>query len=151
MPIAWWFSEQFSDNQDENDYVFLGALRNPVNGWITPGNAGTSAMITELLAGNGDMAQAFRDYVPDQVIVPKPDQSTQGPYTFKQILSMWVDDGCRIHNVAEPSLTAQKQAGAKGRLTIREKGKPGAPAPEIAPPAQTYVRPHRVYGMGVPH
>jgi len=150
MPIGWWFEEKFSDSVEENDYVFLGALRNPVNGWITPGNAGTSPLITQLLSGNGDMAQAFRDFVPDHVIVPKPDQTISGPYSFKQILSMWVDDGCRIHNMIEPSLTSQKQAAPKGRLPIRgEKGTPGAP--EIAPPAQKYVRPHRVYGMGVPH
>lgn len=154
MPIEWWFKEQFSDSQEENDYVFLGALRNPVNGWIVPGNPGQSPLLTQLLSGNGDMAQAFREYVPDHVIVPNSiDDSTSGPYTYKQILSMWVDAGCPIRGVADTSLTTRKQAAAKGRLPIREKGKPEAPASEITPlpPAAKYVRPHRVYGMGMPH
>ena len=57
-----------------------------------------------------------------------------------------------IRKVVEPSLTMQKQVSAKGRLSIREKGKPAAPAPEGgAPPAKKYARPLRVYGMGTAH
>lgn len=153
MPIAWWFSEKFTADQAGNDYVFLGALRNPVNGWIVPGSAGTSPLITQMLSGDGDMAKAFQDYVPKDVVVSSTlDDQTSPPYTFKQVLAMWVNDGCRIHDVVEPSLTTQKQTAAKGQLSIREKGAPSAPAPDIAPPQPAKrERPHRVYGMGMPH
>ena len=125
-------------------------MRNPINGWITPGNAGTSPLLTQLITGNGDMAAAFADYLPAHVVVSDAlDDQRHNPYTFRQILAIWIDGGCTIRNVAEPSLSmqAQAQAQAKGRLPVREKGKP-----EIAhPPAKKYVRPNRVYGMGVPH
>jgi|GEM_PF-901495 len=147
MPIQWWFSEQFSDKQEENDFALLGALRNPINGWITPGNAGTSPLLTQIITGNGDMAAAFADYLPAHVVVSDAlDDQRHNPYTFRQILAIWIDGGCTIRNVAEPSLSMQAQAQAKGRLPVRGKGKP-----EIAQPAKKYVRPNRVYGMGVPH
>jgi hypothetical protein len=152
MPIQWWFSEQFSDQQEANDFALLGALRNPINGWITPGNAGTSPLLTQLVTGNGDMAAAFADYLPAHVVVAKAlDDQRHNPYTFRQILALWIDGGCTIGGVVEPSLKMEKQVQAKGRLSIRGKGKPGVPGPEIAPPATKYVRPHRIYGMGVPH
>ena len=153
MPIAWWFEEQFGDKPNINDYTVLRALRNPVNGWITPGNSGTSPLLTQLLAGIGDMAEAFRAYVPDHLLVPTPDKQIVQPFTYKQVLAMWVDDGCRVEGVVDTSLTTQKQAAAKGRLAIRDKEKPGAPVTEVpaAPQLPKWVRPHRVYGMGVPH
>jgi hypothetical protein len=136
MPIDWWFSEQFSTNQDENDFVFLGALRNPVNGWIVPGDDAASPLLTQLLSGNGAMAKDFRQLVPERVA---SNPANPGPYTMKQVLAMWVNAGCPIRGVVEPTATAAATAKAKA------KGKPGAPA------AAGYRRPLRVYGMGVPH
>jgi hypothetical protein len=147
MPISWWFEDHWGSTL-ENDYAFLGALRNPVNGWIVPGNAATSPMITQLLAGNGDMAQAFREYVPEHVA---KDASNPGPYSCKQVLSMWTDQGCPIRGVLEQSLIAQKMVAAKGRMKIRDTGKPEAPPAQLPPPQPVVARPKRIYGMGMPH
>jgi hypothetical protein len=154
MTIDWWFSEQFSAKKEQNDYVLLRALRDPINGWITPGNAGTSPLITQMLAGNGDMAKAFREYIPDNVVAPQTTgpNAIAEPLTYKQVFSMWVDDGCRVEGILEPSLTTQKQTAAKGRLAIREKGAPGVSVPQPTTPAPAkWIRPKRVYGMGLPH
>jgi hypothetical protein len=143
MPIGWWFEDHWGK---DNDFVFLGALRNPVNGWITPGNAAASPMLTQLLSGNGDMAQAFRELVPESIAA---DAANPGPYTCKQVLAMWTDQGCPIHGVLEPSLAAPKGT-AKGRMKIRETGTPQAPVVET-PATPLFVRPKRIYGMGLPH
>jgi hypothetical protein len=110
-PIAWWFGHSFG-TQEDSDYAVLGALRNPVNGWIVPGDATSSPLITQLLAGNGDMARAFRDFVPEQVA---SDTKTPGPYTFKQVLAMWTDAGCPIRGAVEPSVTAPQARTARVR------------------------------------
>ncbi|HJZ74250.1 MAG TPA: LodA/GoxA family CTQ-dependent oxidase [Vicinamibacterales bacterium] len=166
-PIAWWFGHAFGTEEDNNE-ALLGALRNPVNGWIVPGDASTSPLITQLLAGNGDMAQAFRDFVPEEVASNAP---TPGPYTFKQVLAMWTDAGCPIQGVVEPSVAARKPAPAKARRPVIEAERlavagaavpPGvladalAAAKSMAPPAaiaKPAVRKpgRRIYGMGRPH
>jgi hypothetical protein len=144
MPIAWWFGDWWG-SQVDNDYVFLGALRNPVNGWIVPGDAASSALITQMLAGNGDMAQAFREIVPEA--------TAEGvPLTMKQVLSMWTDRGCPIRGVVEPSLTSKKQVQPEGaRMSIRERAKPGVPGPGVPAQKPEIIRPKRIYGMGRPH
>lgn len=147
MPISWWFEDHWGA---ENNFVFLGALRNPINGWIVPGNAAASPLLTQLLAGNGDMAQAFREYVPEQVASDAPNP---GPYTCKQVLAMWTDQGCPIHGVIDDSLKMKKQEGAaKARLRVKDSsGKPEAPATELPAKPAMVVRPKRIYGMGLPH
>jgi hypothetical protein len=149
MPIAWWFSEQFTDKQEDNDYVFLGALRNPVNGWIVPGSAGTSPLITQILRQRDD-GQCIPGYVPENVIVsPNIDDQTSGPYTFKQILAMWVDDGCPIRR-SWSRVSRCRQAAAKGRLPIREKGSwRWRRRSRRRSRRSTSVR--IAYGMGMPH
>jgi hypothetical protein len=166
-PIAWWFAHPFG-TQEDNDYAFLGALRNPVNGWIVPGDASSSPLITQLLAGNGDMAQAFRDIVPEQVA---SDAVTPGPYTFKQVLVMWTDAGCPIRRAPEPSAAARRLVAAKARqlapagLAAAGAGVAGLPAgfelpadvlagaARTAPAAKPAVKTQRrrIYGMGRPH
>ena len=141
--IAWWFGHSFG-TQEENDNALLGALRNPVNGWILPGDAASSPLMTQLLAGNGDMAQAFRDFVPAQIAGPTP----PGPYTFKQILAMWIDAGCPIRHIVEASVAARRPTVAKAVPRARATSRPGAAAAEPAPVRKPG---HRIYGNGRPH
>jgi hypothetical protein len=161
LSIGEWFSRSFG-SKEENTFAFLGALRNPKNGWIVPGDAASSPLITRLLSGNGDMATAFRDNVPEQV---SPNAVPPGPYTFKQVLAMWTDAGCPIRGVCEPSFTAKRAAAAP---TPAPKPKPrpaaapaaaaaavmAAVAPTAAAPPpipRLKDRKRRIYGMGRPH
>jgi Iron-containing redox enzyme len=168
QPISWWFGHQFGKTQEENDNAFLGALRNPVNGWIVPGDASSSALITQLLAGNGDMAQAFREFLPEEV---GQSATPPGPYTFKQVIVMWTDAGCPIKGQVEASV-------AKARAPLTEAATPAtaraarhvstaqhvaaaavalAGASDAAVNAATsgalaHRKPgHRIYGNGRPH
>ncbi|HKR65437.1 MAG TPA: LodA/GoxA family CTQ-dependent oxidase, partial [Thermoanaerobaculia bacterium] len=146
MPIASWFENRWGD---ESDFVFMGALRNPLNGWIVPGNAAASPLLTQMLSGNNDMAKAFREFVPEHV---GRDAKIPGPYTCKQVLAMWTDQGCPIHGVIDDSLKIQKQqTPAKGRLKVKDGGTPEAPPAAEAPAKPIFVRPKRIYGMGMPH
>ena len=149
--IAWWFAQEFGPTQAENDFVFLRALREPYNGWIVPGNAYASPLLTKMLAGNNAMAAAFREYVPDKVDIPKvllqPGQT--GPYTYKQILAFWVNDGCPVKGMIEPGLKVQRQAAAKALAAVRGKTLPAAALAALAapePPAKP-AAPRRRYGM----
>ena len=113
-PISWWFSHAFGTD-DDNDNALLGALRNPANGWIVPGDATSSPLITQLLAGNGDMARAFRDFVPEQVA---SNGKNAGSYTFKQVLAMWTDAGCPIRGAIEASVAARRPVVARARRPV---------------------------------
>jgi L-lysine epsilon oxidase-like protein/heme oxygenase-like protein len=154
MPIAWWFSESFSKDPVENDYVFMDALRNPENGWIVPGDDASSPLLTQLLAGSGAMAQDFRQYVPEKVTgAASSDSGNPGPYTMKQVLAMWVNAGCLIKGV--PHGTAAK---ARAAALARPAATVAAVVPAEAKAAATtktakpaHPRPIRVYGMGIPH
>ncbi|HVE85710.1 MAG TPA: LodA/GoxA family CTQ-dependent oxidase [Myxococcales bacterium] len=145
MPIGWWFSEQFSSSQEENDYVFLAALRDPVNGWIVPGNDAASPLLTQLLSGNGAMAQDFRQAVPERVA---GGSANPGPYTMKQVLAMWVNAGCPIRGAVHQAATAKAPAAvvAAATATATTAKEPPASKGPSAP-----RRPLRIYGMGVPH
>jgi hypothetical protein len=170
-PISWWFGHSFG-TQEDNDYALLGALRNPTNGWIVPGDATASPLITQMLSGNGDMALAFRDFVPDRVA---RNGQKGASVTFKQVLAMWTDAGCPIHGFVEAS-ASRRFAAAKARRpaavaaaavagagvvaigVLPEGGfaaptaaaKPAAAASPAAKPGARPVRP-RIYGMGRPH
>jgi hypothetical protein len=159
LSIADWFSRPFG-SKEENNYAFLGALRRPINGWIVPGDASSSPLITKLLSGNGDMAQAFRAFVPEQV---STNANPPGPYTFKQVLAMWTDAGCPIRGVVEPSVAAKRAAAPAAKPAARPRPAAAvtttaavAVAEAAAPPAAAAKprlkdRTRRIYGMGRPH
>lgn len=165
--IAWWFGHAFG-TQEENDNAFLGALRNPVNGWIKPGDAASSPLITQLLAGNGDMAQAFREFLPDDVAAGG-NAPTQ--LTCKQVLVMWTDAGCPIGKKTEPGYAAthgetiamaapapaarrpaSKAVAATAAAVALVEKDAGAGAAPGAAGALAHRKPgHRIYGNGRPH
>ena len=105
--IAWWFDHDFG-TPEQNDDALLSALRNPKNGWILPGDATSSPLVTQLLAGNGAMAQAFRGFLPGEIQRGGPvNAQPAAAYTFKQVMAIWIDAGCPIQHALDPSFLAQ--------------------------------------------
>lgn len=154
MPISWWFSEAFSKEQDENDWALLAALRNPENGWIVPGSDADSPLLTELLAGNGAMAKAFRDLVPERVTGGTDGSDNPGPYSMKQVLAMWVNAGCPIKGQPIPS----ERAGDKDHKRAVRAQFAEAQLLEVEKAnlkqdggGKPIRRPLRIYGNGMPH
>jgi hypothetical protein len=121
LSIAEWFDVATGSDRGNAD-ALLGALRDPENGWIVPGAPSDSPWLVSLLGGNGAMAQAFREVVPDT-----------GGRTFKQVFAQWIAEGCPIGGRVAPGFAARALA-ATGT---------SAAAPER--------RRRRVYGMGKVH
>jgi len=74
QPVAWWF--------DQPPGAFLAALGNPGNGWVTPGSAEDSRLVTEILRGRNAMARALS--------VPMPGAGG----TRADVITTWIDAGC---------------------------------------------------------
>ena len=101
----------------------MGALAEPENGWIVPFDSIASPLTSSLLAGNGDMARAFRGVVPDT-----------GGLTCGNVLAKWIDAGCPLEE-------AKLKAFA---VTPRPRRK--------LPVHRIYQRlDGRILGMGTPH
>lgn len=144
--IAWWFDHDFG-TPEQNDDALLGALRNPRNGWILPGAATSSPLVTQLLAGNGDMAQAFRGFLPGEIQRGGPvNAQPAAPYTFKQVMAIWIDAGCPIRHVLEASFLAKS---ASTNTTQKARAAFLAEAAERQATAAKGKR--RRYGNGRPH
>lgn len=121
LPIAEWFNVATGSEQGNTD-ALLRALRDPENGWIVPGAPSDSPWLVSMLGGNGAMAQAFREVVPDT-----------GGLTFKQVFARWIADGCPVAGQVPPEFAARVRAVA---------------ARPVATPRR---RRRRVYGMGKVH
>jgi hypothetical protein len=103
--IADWFNVSTGSDQGNADALLL-ALRDPENGWIVPGAPSDSPWLVSQLGGNGPMAEAFREVVPDT-----------GGLTFKQVFAQWIEGGCPVAGELAPSFLARAVAA------------PAAPAP----------------------
>jgi hypothetical protein len=109
--IAEWFAVATGSDQGNAD-ALLGALADRENGWIVPGAPSDSPWLVNLLGGNGPMAQAFREVVPDT-----------GGLTFKQVFARWIADGCRIGPPPERALEEAAVAAAPRRRRVYGMGK----------------------------
>lgn len=109
--IADWFAVSTGSDQGNAD-ALLGALADRENGWIVPGAPSDSPWLVSLLGGNGAMAQAFREVVPDT-----------GGLTFKQVFAQWIADGCPIGPVPERAFATAAVAGTRRRRRVYGMGK----------------------------
>jgi hypothetical protein len=77
QPVGWWFRQP--------NRAFMRALANPDNGWVTPGNAGASRLVTEILREDNAMARALSR------AAPGPDGGT-----WATVITEWIDADCPI-------------------------------------------------------
>ena len=109
---------------EAGNIALMGALAEPENGWIVPWDSIASPLTSSLLAGNGDMARAFRSVVPDT-----------GGLTCGNVLAKWIDEGCPLE---EKRLLA---------LSVAPPAKPKLPIQH-----RVYQRRNgKIWGMGTPH
>ncbi len=117
-PLHWWFAQ--------GNRALMAALANPANGWIVPFDSIASPISGSMLAGNGDMAKAFRSIVPDS-----------GGLTCGNVFAQWIDSGCLLEEVKE-----------KPHLMMLRK-------PREVPRKPVHRIYHRldgkIWGMGTPH
>lgn len=81
QPVAWWFQQPAA--------TLMGALANKENGWVTPGDAGASPFVTDLLRGRNAMGRALKGTAPDGG-------------TWADIAIEWIDAGCPLPSGAAP-------------------------------------------------
>jgi hypothetical protein len=75
-PVAWWFTQPTR--------VFMEALADPANGWITPGNPDGSRFMTELVDSSNTMGWAFAQPAPE------------GSGTCRDVAHSWIAAGCPL-------------------------------------------------------
>lgn len=75
QPVAWWFTQPTE--------AFLAALADPGNGWVKPGDAAGSPLVTDLVRGDSSMATALAGPAP-------------GGGTWADVLTGWIDAGCPL-------------------------------------------------------
>jgi hypothetical protein len=124
--IHWWFNLNQDPKISDPDGAVMRALSFEENGWIVKGNASRSPLITSMLAGNNDMAKAFRN------IEPKT-----GGQTYKEIFVRWVDQGCPVEEVVPKVFAATGVAAAAPALAVAVHPEP--------------KRRRRLWGMGKVH
>ena len=76
-PVGWWFARPAP--------ALLRALGHPDSGWVVPGSAASSRLVTELLASGNAMARALQEVRP----------RTGGPDGL-QVVRSWIDAGCPV-------------------------------------------------------
>jgi len=81
-PLAWWFEQSSLD--------LMAALRHEPNGWIKRTKPMESPLVTDLLAGTGDMAQAL------STVFPSPTTFGTPPMTYKEIVIEWISRDCPL-------------------------------------------------------
>ena len=87
---------------DDADDLMMQALSNEENGWIVKGNPAASPLVTSLVTGDGDMAQAFRAVAADT-----------GGLTYENIIVTWISAGCPIGAPQAPRAMAVRFGAMK--------------------------------------
>jgi Iron-containing redox enzyme len=77
QPVAWWFGQP--------TLAFMQALAREGNGWVVPGDAQRSQLVTDLLAGKNAMSRALGGPLPGA-----------GGLTGEAIVIDWINDGCPL-------------------------------------------------------
>jgi hypothetical protein len=75
-PVAWWFRQPAR--------ALMAALSREENGWVTPGSAQDSPLITDLVTGRNAMGRALSARFGD------------GGGTRADVITAWIDAGCPI-------------------------------------------------------
>jgi len=121
LSLQEWFA--LPNDNDAGNAALMRALANEENGWIVPFDSIASPLTSSLLAGNGDMAEAFRSELPDG-----------SGRTFGNVLAQWIDAGC---------LLDEQLALAAAHV----------PVTRVKPPVHGIYRRRegKIWGMGTPH
>jgi len=75
QPLASWFDQPTS--------ALMAALARPDNGWVVPGDAESSKLITAIVRGNNAMARALQDKTPDGA-------------TGADVIAEWINARCPL-------------------------------------------------------
>jgi hypothetical protein len=76
-PLAWWF--------DQPAAALMAALAGPDNGWVVPGDAESSKLITAIVRGSNAMAHALQDKTADGA-------------TGADVITEWINARCPLPN-----------------------------------------------------
>ncbi|WP_437312076.1 LodA/GoxA family CTQ-dependent oxidase [Sorangium sp. So ce388] len=68
---------------DTSTLTLMRVLADPGNGWVVPWSAGRSALVMQMLSGNGPMSRAFQAMSPD-----RKDRS------YRDVVVTWINRGC---------------------------------------------------------
>ncbi|WP_437760823.1 LodA/GoxA family CTQ-dependent oxidase [Sorangium sp. So ce1389] len=68
---------------DTRTLTLMRVLADPGNGWVVPWSAGRSALVMQMLSGNGPMSRAFQAMSPDS-----KDRS------YRDVVVTWINRGC---------------------------------------------------------
>ncbi|XYI03786.1 LodA/GoxA family CTQ-dependent oxidase [Sorangium sp. So ce1128] len=81
------------DDVDAHTLTLMEVLRDPNNGWVVPWSAGRSALVMQMLSGNGAMSKAFQAMSPDT-----RDRS------YRDVVVTWINRGCPMpgETLAQP-------------------------------------------------
>jgi hypothetical protein len=112
-PIRWWFDlatfDPVTGREVPDTAALMRALAHEENGWITRGAYLQSPLVTDILAGNGDMAVAFREVAPDS-----------GGKTYWNILVDWIEAYCPVDEET-PAAAQLRKAREAARRAKRPK------------------------------
>ncbi|XXY21987.1 LodA/GoxA family CTQ-dependent oxidase [Sorangium sp. So ce216] len=95
---------------DKHTRTLMRVLADPGNGWVVPWSAGRSALVMQMLSGNGPMSRAFQAMSPD-----RKDRS------YRDVVVTWINRGCPM-----PGETPVQSEGALSAAAVR-----GAPAADV--------------------
>jgi hypothetical protein len=120
LSLQEWFA--LPNDNNAGNTALMGALAHRENGWIVPFDSIASPLTSSLLAGNGDMAEAFRSVLPDG-----------SGRTFGNVLAQWIDAGCPL---GAPALMAAQVPVMRGKPLVHTIYR---------------RRDGKILGMGTPH
>ncbi|WP_437663405.1 LodA/GoxA family CTQ-dependent oxidase [Sorangium sp. So ce1182] len=89
---------------DTRTLTLMRVLADPGNGWVVPWSAGRSALVMQMLSGNGPMSRAFQAMSPD-----RKDRS------YRDVVVTWINRGCPM-----PGETPVQSEGALRRAAAAD-------------------------------
>ncbi|XXY50161.1 LodA/GoxA family CTQ-dependent oxidase [Sorangium sp. So ce269] len=93
---------QKPEKVDKLTLKLMKVLRDPNNGWVVPWSAGRSALVMQMLSGNGAMSRAFQAMSPDK----------RGR-SYRDVIVTWINRGCPL-----PGETLVQPEGAPSAAAV---------------------------------
>jgi L-lysine epsilon oxidase-like protein/heme oxygenase-like protein len=139
LSIHEWFDLDLG-SPEENNRALMRAIAEPKNGWVVPSNAAASPLVTTMLSGNNDMAQAFQEM-----------ETHTGGKTYKNILVEWIDLGCPTVEVEVTKKAKRPVAVTKAAITTEMTVEEVHAKSEAMARQHVRVKPRKIWGMGKVH
>ncbi|WP_437476103.1 LodA/GoxA family CTQ-dependent oxidase [Sorangium sp. So ce1014] len=107
---------------DARTRTLMQVLAEPSNGWVVPWSAGRSALVMQMLSGNGPMSKAFQAMSPDR-----------RDRTYRDVVVAWINGGCPMPGeVLAPSEGVARDGAPLLALASLEGAPRGATGPRAA-------------------